>query len=240
MIEGFQHDEGTPTYGNRNTVITLDKDTDDDMHNYSQQQFAAQPTSTGSSAGEAKKSLVVINYADHVKQQLVQGSGDYVSEQASDRSQSNMSSGYNHAPSSPMRHRSSANVEPGQALAEWPTGATNEASLFKEEFEATDEGTGMAFEGKNSPRNGTKSQDNNDGTPQKFGKEDDADSLVSGHSASRLLQKANLELIWQKANSINGIRKMNMLFKEERRAVTALEANDQITEEYLQICETFL
>ena len=44
----------------------------------------------------------------------------------------------------------------------------------------------------------------------KFGKEDDADSLVSGHSASRLQKKANLEVVWQKANSINGIRKMNM------------------------------
>ena len=48
------------------------------------------------------------------------------------------------------------------------------------------------------------------GTDGKFGKEDDADSLVSGHSASRLQKKANLEVVWQKANSINGIRKMNM------------------------------
>lgn len=97
----------------------------------------------------------------------------------------------------------------------------------------------MAFEGKTSPKN-TQSQDNNDGTPAKFGKEDDADSLVSGHSASRLQKKANLELIWQKANSINGIRKMNMLFKEERRAVTALDANESITREYQQVCETFI
>ena len=63
----------------------------------------------------------------------------------------------------------------------------------------------------------------------KFGKEDDADSLVSGHSASRLQKKANLELVWQKANSINGIRKMNMLFKEERRAVQSLTAHEIIT-----------
>ena len=43
---------------------------------------------------------------------------------------------------------------------------------------------------------------------------------------SRLQKKANLELVWQKSNSINGIRKMNMLFKEERCAVTALDSNE--------------
>jgi len=64
--------------------------------------------------------------------------------------------------------------------------------------------------------------------------------LVSTHSASRLQKKTNLELIWQKANSINGIRKMNMLFKQERRAVAALDANEIITQEYWQICETFI
>ena len=30
----------------------------------------------------------------------------------------------------------------------------------------------------------------------KFGKEDDQDSWVSGHSMSRLQKKANLELVW--------------------------------------------
>ena len=74
----------------------------------------------------------------------------------------------------------------------------------------------------------------------KFGKEDDNDSMVSGHSMSRLQKKANLELVWQKANSINGIRKMNMMFKEERRAVKALDANEQFTREYWQVCETFI
>ena len=49
-----------------------------------------------------------------------------------------------------------------------------------------------------------------------------------------------MELIWQKANSINGIRKMNMLFKQERRSVTALDENEQITDEYWQVCETFI
>ena len=74
----------------------------------------------------------------------------------------------------------------------------------------------------------------------KFGKEDDQDSWVSGHSMSRLQKKTNLELVWQKANSINGIRKMNQQFKEERRAVTALDANGVITQEYWNVCETFI
>lgn len=75
---------------------------------------------------------------------------------------------------------------------------------------------------------------------KRFGKEDDEDSLVSGHSMSKLQKKTNLELVWQKANSINGIRKLNMMFKDERRAVTALDANDVITREYWQVCETFI
>ena len=81
---------------------------------------------------------------------------------------------------------------------------------------------------------------NKSSTPIKVGKEDDEDSLVSAHSASRLQKKANLELIWQKANSINGIRKMNMLFKQERRILTALDANEQITPDYWQVCESFI
>ena len=31
-----------------------------------------------------------------------------------------------------------------------------------------------------------------------------------------------------------------MMFKEERRTVTALDSNEQITREYWQVCETFL
>lgn len=87
-------------------------------------------------------------------------------------------------------------------------------------------------------------RDNEQGNPsssRKFGKEDEHDSLVSSaHSASWLMMKANLEVVWQKANSINGIRKMNMLFKEERRQVTALDGDEQITQEYHQICDTFI
>ena len=33
---------------------------------------------------------------------------------------------------------------------------------------------------------------------------------------------------------------MNQLFKEERRAVTALDNNGCITREYWQVCETFI
>ena len=33
---------------------------------------------------------------------------------------------------------------------------------------------------------------------------------------------------------------MNQLFKEERRAVAALDANGIITREYWQVCETFI
>jgi len=45
--------------------------------------------------------------------------------------------------------------------------------------------------------------------------------------------------VWQKCNSINGIRKMNLLFKEERRAVKALDEDGRITEEYWQVCDQF-
>ena len=64
--------------------------------------------------------------------------------------------------------------------------------------------------------------------------------MVSRHSMSRLQKKANLETVWQKANSINGIRKLNMMFKEERRSITALDEDEHITEDYWQVCETFI
>ena len=48
-------------------------------------------------------------------------------------------------------------------------------------------------------------------------------------------------MIWQKVNSINGIRKMNMMFKEERRMVNAaLDIDKRINSDYWQVCETFL
>jgi len=68
---------------------------------------------------------------------------------------------------------------------------------------------------------------------------EDEDSQFSRHSTSRLEKKANLELVWQKANSINGIRKLNMHFKEERRSLQYLDASGYITNEYWQICDTF-
>ena len=54
-------------------------------------------------------------------------------------------------------------------------------------------------------------------------KENDDDSMVSIHHDNRLILKENLELVWQKANSISGIRKMNIQFKEERRQIKALD-----------------
>ena len=48
-------------------------------------------------------------------------------------------------------------------------------------------------------------------------------------------------MIWQKVNSINGIHKMNMMFKEERRMVNAaLDIDKRINSDYWQVCETFL
>lgn len=78
--------------------------------------------------------------------------GDGMDGDVSDRSRSNLSIGYNHAPESPMRHRSSNNVELGGS-AEWPTqiSKTNPA-LFGEELESGAEGV-MAFDNQvSSPR----------------------------------------------------------------------------------------
>jgi len=52
----------------------------------------------------------------------------------------------------------------------------------------------------------------------------------------RLSKKNHLELLLQKANSISGIRKMNMQFKEERRAIKPLEGY-LITETYWKLSE---
>ena len=65
------------------------------------------------------------------------------------------------------------------------------------------------------------------------------DSEVSKHTQGRLLRKNHLEILVQKANSIGGIRKMNLQFKEERRAVRALDRN-KIRAEYWEICAQFL
>ena len=79
--------------------------------------------------GESNSKVkVVINYADHVKQQMT--STDYQqaanSSENDNQSQSNISIGYNHAPSSD-RHHSSTNLEPKNSEGpEWPIfGAEN-------------------------------------------------------------------------------------------------------------------
>ena len=119
----------------------------------------AGPPSTGSSSnaggnGGGPRQLVVINYADHVKQQLAGGISDHLDDLVSeDRSQSNISIGYNHAPTSPLRHFSSNNLEPGQGqVPEWPASSRavgNTEAMFEDELEATDEANAMAFEKKN-------------------------------------------------------------------------------------------
>ena len=89
------------------------------------------PLSSGSSStqpsakgNEHPKQKVVINYADHVKDSgRMSGDGalpDDLDDEAMQRTASNLSVGYNHyEPTSPMRHRSSNNIEPGH-MPEWP------------------------------------------------------------------------------------------------------------------------
>ena len=123
------------------------------------------PPSTGSSSNagggaDQNRKKVVINYADHVKQQLASGGiSDHLDDVAASEgeeedpcSQSNISIGYNHAPTSPMRQLSQNNIEP-PTLPEWPASskaAPNSTSkpslLFREELEANDDATGMAFD----------------------------------------------------------------------------------------------
>ena len=110
--------------------------------------------------------------------------------EVSERSRSNLSIGYNHAPESPMRHRSSNNVELGDS-PNWPTTIENKnpAALFVEELESGVDGV-MTFDKKD-----TSPQAKSDNTA-KFGKEEEADSVFSRHSGSRLESLANLELVW--------------------------------------------
>lgn len=81
----------------------------------------------------------------------------------------------------------------------------------------------------------------NAGSADKGPKPLDQDSQVStAYSPSQIMKKHALEQIWQKANSINGIRKLNMNFKDERRQVEPLDADGYITTDYWQVCEQFL
>lgn len=70
------------------------------------------------------------------------------------------------------------------------------------------------------------------------------DSVVTQGFASKP-RLAHLELLLQKANSISGIRKMNMQFKLERRQMqpfkpSTYEGDFAISEEYWNLCSTFL
>ena len=77
--------------------------------------------------------------------------------------------------------------------------------------------------------------------PSKVGTREGDNSIVSTHSVGRLNKKNHLELLLQKANSIGGIRKLNMQFKAERRdgKVKALDGY-RIRDQYWKICEDFL
>ena len=79
---------------------------------------------------------------------------------------------------------------------------------FQEELLADGD---MAFDNAGVPRKQLEP------TVNKSAKENLDDSLLSGFQDNKLVLKENLELVWQKANSIGGIRKMNIQFKEERR-----------------------
>ena len=170
------------------------------------------------------KKKIVINYRDTIASNVQPSSGEQVSDvhiselnQSVDRKQSSLQ------PASP---RSTQNRTNSQMAHEGSQSKTNKASTPVQEEQRSkgllftaDEGDElMQFDSQreNGAIGGT--PDEEDGTgKRRFGKVEDNDSLVSGHSGSMLTRKTNLELVWQKANSINGIRKMNMQFKEERR-----------------------
>ena len=93
-----------------------------------------------------------------------------------------------------MRHLSSANADPLME-AGWPSNIEaqkTQQSLFKEELEANDDPNAlMAFDSKLSPRAADQSV-----TTGNFGRDDDVDSVASGHYLSQMEKKANLELVW--------------------------------------------
>jgi len=62
---------------------------------------------------------------------------------------------------------------------------------------------------------------------------------VSYATASKPTRTFHLEQLLQKANSINGIRKLNMQFKVQRRAIKALELDDLISQKYWVLCVDF-
>ena len=152
FIEGYipNHLSHRDTFDQRGTIVSLDNE-----QTIAKVMCEVEPESTtGSSSnmGEPKKK-VVINYADHIKERSVDEQARSANEAVSDRTQSNISIGYNHAPESD-RHFSSTNAEPGK-FADWPVltpSGNQETSLFKDELEANDEQTPMAFEASHSPR----------------------------------------------------------------------------------------
>lgn len=76
--------------------------------------------------------------------------------------------------------------------------------------------------------------------------DDEVDSVVSNQqNYTKITRKSHLELLLQKANSISGIRKMNMQFKQERREVKCFktkispegyEHRATLTKQYWNLC----
>jgi len=181
----------------------------------------------------------VLNYADIANQRrltIPSTNAEGVEEDSfgdmSMRSRSNIS-GLNHESDSPRNARdtSALGIDPKTPGA-WPPSARRPGgvALFNEELEQ-DGSDMMVFEQRGLNQNGT---------PSNSQKHEDSRASPSNLPA-KLEKKANLELVWQKANSINGIRKLYMSFKEERRLVSdAIDENDEISREYWQVCDQFL
>ena len=192
--------------------------------------YGTPPTSTSTKAvSQARKEKKVIDFAEIANQRKISGEYHPDTDDDMERSRSNIS-GMNHDSDS-ARHASGSSMHlDTKKLAEWPVSARQDKkpALFKEELEQ-DGGEEMVFEGGNA------------GSAEKGPKPLDQDSQVStAYSPSQIMKKAALEQIWQKANSINGIRKLNMNFKDERRQVEPLDADGYITADYWQVCEQFL
>ena len=106
-LGGYIQDDADHTPTNDGQNITFDTEGNDkDGRVNTSHSSSTQPSNHGK-----PKEKVVINYADVIanQQRLAGSDGYHLDDAASDRSQSNISIGYNHASQSPMRHRSSAN-----------------------------------------------------------------------------------------------------------------------------------
>lgn len=72
------------------------------------------------------------------------------------------------------------------------------------------------------------------------GRTDSISNLWTNPDVSKQARIAHFEMLLQKANSINGIRRLNMKFKTERRQVKIFDSEQQITDSYWQLCDEYL